>query len=63
MKKNVTAVFHMSDHRNDAFVPGTAEERIGMVWDLTRESTSLSKKYDAEQRLQRHITRLIRREC
>lgn len=38
------------------------EGRIKLVWTLTKEVTSLGNKYDAEQRLQRHITRLIRKE-
>jgi hypothetical protein len=41
-------------------VPGTPEERVALVWPLTAEVVSLSGKYDAEQRLQRHITRLVR---
>ena len=45
---------------NCGYVEGTMCERIGMVWPLTREVVSLSKKYDAEQRLQRHITRFIK---
>jgi len=52
----------MSDQLNDDFVPGTPAERIKLVWILTREITSLSKNHDAERRLQRHVTRLIRRE-
>ena len=52
----------MTDHRDDAYVPGTPEDRIGFVWPLTREIASLSVKHDAERRLQRHITRLVRRE-
>ena len=45
----------------DDFVPGTMEERIAMVWPLTRQACALSPHHDAEQRLQRHVTRLIRR--
>jgi len=52
----------MSDRRNDDFVPGTPADRISLVWPLTREIASLSKKHDAERRLQRHVTRLVRRE-
>jgi hypothetical protein len=50
-----------SDCVNDRFVPGTLSERLGLVWPLTLEVVSLSKKYDAEQRLQRHVTGIIRR--
>ncbi len=52
----------MTDLRKDDVVPGTPEERIGMVWPLTLEISSLSKKHNAERRLQRDVTSLIRRE-
>ena len=32
------------------------QERIGIVWPLTKEIASLSPKHDVERRLQRHIT-------
>lgn len=35
-------------------------ERIAMVWPLTVEAASLSKRHNVEQRLQRHVTKLIR---
>ena len=59
MDKNIT-VIHQNDRRNSGFVPGTKEERLSMVWPLTCEAVSLSKKYDAEQPLQRHIINIIR---
>jgi hypothetical protein len=49
-----------SDRRNSSYVPGSMSGRIALVWPLTCEAVSLSKKYDVERRLQRHITRLIR---
>ena len=58
MDKNIT-VIRKSDPKNSGYVHGSMSERIALVWPLTREAVSLSKKYDAEQRLQRHITRLI----
>jgi len=61
MDRTVTAKRRMADWRNDDYVPGTPEERIALVWVLTREIASLNKKYDVERRLQRHVTRLIRR--
>ena len=61
MNRKETAIYRLSDRRNDDFVPGTPADRISLVWPLTREVASLSKKYDVEQRLQRHITRLVRR--
>jgi hypothetical protein len=52
----------LSDRTNDDFVPGTPEERIALVWELTREAASLNERYDVERRLQRHVVRVSRRE-
>ena len=47
MNRNHTAIYKIAEIRNDDFVPGTPEDRIKLVWILTREISSLSKKYDA----------------
>ena len=60
MDKTIT-VIRKNDKRNSGYVPGTAEERISMVWPLTCEVVSLSKKYDVEQPLQRHIINIVRK--
>ena len=62
MDRKHTAKYRMSDCSNQDFVPGTPTDRISLVWPLTREVASLNKKYDAQRRLQRHVTRLVRRE-
>ena len=59
MNKTVS-VIRQADPANSGFVSGSMSERIALVWPLTLEAVSLGKKYDAEQRLQRHITRLIK---
>jgi len=51
----------IGDRGDGDFVPGSMAYRIGLVWPLTEEVCSLSDRYDAEQPLQRHITRLSRR--
>ena len=53
-----TSKKRLSDGGGDNFVPGSIVYRIGLVWPLTREVVSLSKRYNVKQRLQRHITRL-----
>ena len=60
MNKKIT-VIHKSDPGNSGYVPGTPAERIAMVWPLTLEAVSLSGKYNAEQRLQRHIVNIVRK--
>ena len=63
MDRKHTAIYKMTDNRNVNYVAGSAEDRILLVWPLTKEIASLSIKHNVERRLQRHITRLVRREC
>jgi hypothetical protein len=37
------------------------EKLLGYVWPLSAEVIALGGRYDVKQRLQRHVTRLIRR--
>jgi len=60
MNKTIT-IIPKKDSKNSGYVPGTKAERISMVWPLTCEIVSLSKKYDVEQPLQRHIINIIRK--
>jgi hypothetical protein len=62
MNRKHTAIYRMTDNRNVDYVSGTPEDRILLVWPLTKEIASLSVKHDVERRLQRHVTRLVRRE-
>jgi len=59
MDKSIS-IIKQSDKRNSGYVPGSANDRVALVWPLTREAVILGKKYDVEQRLQRHITRVIK---
>ncbi len=42
-------------------VPTTPAERLGMVWELTRDSWAFAGSGDAEPRLSRHLVRSERR--
>jgi hypothetical protein len=61
MDRQITRLGRLGDHWDDDFVPGTMAERIAMVWPLTRDVFSLSRRHDVERRLQRHVARLVRR--
>lgn len=52
----------MADYRDGDYVSGTPEDRILLVWPLTKETASLSEMHDVELRLQRHVTCLVRGE-
>ena len=45
---------------DDDFVDASPAERLGMMWELTAEVWSLQGQDRAQQRLQRHVARLIR---
>ncbi|MEJ5361698.1 MAG: hypothetical protein WBK20_04460 [Spirochaetota bacterium] len=48
---------------DDDFVDGTPAQRIAMVWEITRDTWAFLGGSDAEQRLQRHVTNIVRRRC
>ena len=45
---------------DDDFVDASPAERLGMMWELTAEIWSLRGQDCAQQRLQRHVARLVR---
>ena len=52
--------FDEAKNEPDLPVPGTMGELIHLTWDLTAELCALGGKYDAQQRLQRHVARVVR---
>ncbi|HXI84693.1 MAG TPA: hypothetical protein VNL17_11465 [Verrucomicrobiae bacterium] len=52
----------LRDHADDNYVPGTIEERILMVWPITREVAALSPDLDVNRPLQRDVVRVVRQE-
>jgi hypothetical protein len=62
-RKNVTTRLTTLDEiRNEVDPPisGTMEELMGYMWELTVTACEIGGKYDAEQPLQRNVTRIIR---
>jgi hypothetical protein len=37
------SIIYKSDHRNSGYVPGSANDRVALVWPITCEAVSLSK--------------------
>lgn len=52
----------LKDESDSQFKDFTPAELMSMVWPLTLEAWSLTENFNAESRLQRHITKLIRPE-
>jgi hypothetical protein len=42
------------------YMPGTHEQRLSQVWELTKDAWALFRGVDAERRLQRHAAVLVR---
>ena len=61
VNRNIVYKSGLSGHQDDNYMAASVQERIGIVWPLTKEIASLSPKHDVERRLQRHITVLLRR--
>jgi len=52
----------LKDHDDTGYVEGTPAERMAMVWEITKNVWAFrDPKFDAEQSLQRNVTKLIRR--
>jgi hypothetical protein len=51
-----------AEAEDSGFMPGTPEERILEVWELTGEVWAFFLPGDAEQRLQRNVAVLVRGE-
>jgi len=62
MRRDITRLKRIDEPDEFVPTPGTVEERLAFCWQLSKELFSLSGKYDVEQPLQRHVTRLVRRE-
>ena len=57
--RSVGVLKHVSDPDGD-FVDAPGAVLLGFMWELTAEVYSLRGDFDAEQRLQRNVTNLIR---
>ena len=57
----LTRIGRTTDKRNDDYVPGSPSSRLSLVWPLTQEVASLSKRHDVKQRLQRNVAVVSRR--
>ena len=51
----------MGDQQPDSYAHLTPEERVGMVWELTRATWAFMGYPDVDPTLQRHIARVVSR--
>ena len=61
LKRDYAKLSKMTD-ADDAYVDASPAERVGLVWEITRELWSLRNRQDAERRLQRNVATLVRQQ-
>ncbi len=62
LNKNVAKLSLMKNIEDDDYVEASLKDRISMVWDITEELWSFTKKGEvsAQSRLQRNVAKLNR---
>ena len=60
IRKNHTALKKMTQE-DDSYVNASPQDRLALMWEITSEIWSLKNKNDVKRRLQRNITRLIKK--
>jgi hypothetical protein len=61
-RKQVVLHRSLAEAEDGGYMPGTPEERVLEVWELTRDAWTFFRQGDAEQRLQRDVAVLVRGE-
>ncbi len=61
-RHQVTLYRSHTEADDGGYMPGTAEERLLEVWELTREVWAFVPESNAERRLQRDVAVLVRGE-
>lgn len=61
-RKQVVVHRSLAEAEDSGYMPGTPEQRILEVWELTRDAWTFFRQGDAERRLQRDVAVLVRGE-
>ena len=61
LKRDIIRVIPLHDDDDDGYVKGEPGELMEMVWEITCDAWAFVGKGSAEQRLQRNVTKLIRK--
>ena len=60
LNRDIVTLKKLSD-KDDGFVDASPQERISMVWELTKEAWYFKERKNVKQRLQRDVVRLIKK--
>lgn len=63
MDRGHVEVTNLAHQGGDDFVAAPAADCLSMVWPLTIDAWAFKDPEVVESRLQRHVVRVVRREC
>jgi len=58
----IKSIGSLTEHEDDFCSTLFPDERLSLVWELTKEVYSFGREFNAESRLQRNIVHIFRRE-
>lgn len=61
LNRQIVNKVSLEEERDNGYVHADMAQLLSMMWEITRDAWSFVKDQDAEQRLQRDVTALIRR--
>lgn len=61
MNRKLVKKINMGEDVDDGHVQAEKNELISMVWEITKDNWAFVRGQDAERRLQRDVTTIIRR--
>jgi hypothetical protein len=61
LNRKIVKLSKISKQNDDGYISADKSELFGMVWEITKDAYAFMGEKDAEQRLQRNITNLVKR--
>lgn len=61
LNRGIVKKIKIDENADDGYVRADKDELMAMMWEITRDSWSFVRGQDAERRLQRDVTAIIRR--
>lgn len=61
MRRNIIKIISIKESDDDGYIEDKKENLLAMMWEITKDTWSFMGDADAEQRLQRNVTAVVRR--
>ena len=61
VNRNIVSLIKKGQEKEFERIEGDGGYLLGLVWEITKDAWAFHGGVDAEQRLQRHVTKIVRR--